>query len=444
MAALMTFSVAGCAPDAPTPPKGVMLPDYEKNTQQIVLGGWNSPNVSDEQFRMIQECGVNMLFVQGAVFAHSCSNTDLVKEALAYCDKYNIDAYVQKGTSITFSTAYDYYDKYFKEYESFRGFLVKDEPRLEQIDELADSVIGYNQRMGEKEYFVNLFPSYAPNMKDYKAYLEKYASSVLDKTSGEKWLSMDHYALTYNTKGEKDLAPNWLSDIEYTAEVGKAHGAKTHFFIQSMPFSFNGTAAGSRDRTPTLADFRLQMYTYLAFGAAGMTHFCYGTPPVNDIEFNESHLALVDREGKKTELYDLAKKVNFELLKFGKAYSSFEWQGVYPVIGSQTLTTRSSDIRNIRSPLDLSDLYEFSEITSTRDTLVGSFIDEESNNGYILVNYGETTKSIVSDVSLKCKTANTVRVYQKGEMQEVAVKDGEVKISLEPGEGVFIIPYVKG
>ena len=96
---------------------------------------------------------------------------------------------------------------------------------------------------------------------------------------------------------------------DYEGRFGKENGFKTNFFMQTMPYG------SDHNVTPSYNDIRMQLYTVMAFGYDGISEFCYQTPPIGK-EFNEKQLAMIDRKGQPTPIYDAAKKANHEIKNF--------------------------------------------------------------------------------------------------------------------------------
>lgn len=70
--------------------------------------------------------------------------------------------------------------------------------------------------------------------------------------------------------------------------------------------------------------------------------------------------------------------------------------------------------------------------------------DELENEGFMIANYSDKATSADIDVILAFNGANRLRVYKQGKVEEITLEDGETTISLDYGEGAFVIPYYKG
>jgi len=340
----------------------------------------------------------------------------------------------------------------FNESNAAVGITV-DEPNMEGISLIANEVNNFNSISNGKNLFVNLFPSMARaimnNPGGYEEYLRYYCDSVLENlTVGEKWLSVDRYPLTYNTKGEKDLDNGWLYDIEAVATVAREYDdVKTNFFIQTMPYGAGGAVSGSRDRVPTYEDIRMQEYTLMAFGFDAISLFCYGTPGIGP-EFSEEQVALIDRSGNRTDIYYAAQRANKEILAFDHVLQQFSWKGVFTNDAGKTTAgkdrTTNSSFSNLVNRMSLEQVSFIDEIYSSEDTLFGYFLDNEDNEAVMVVNYNETTKAKTDDVKITFNSEykyNKCLCYIGGEKKIFDVTDNTLQLALGVGEGVFAIPY---
>ncbi len=446
----------------------INLPDYDskKNEYGIDISGWLIPkNISTSDVDWITDAGINIMHAVAAGDSETLFFPEYNDEAIAklnfFRDK-NIQIYVNTCSRDAVS---------FQKISSFGTHdgvigMSYDEPTKAEIDEIAKHVDYFNQNGNGKNMFVNLFPSFASSVKSdfgkwynttqqkYELYLQYYCDNVLSKlTSGEKWLSADRYLLTYDKNGNKCIDSGWLADVQSVAKVAKNYGAKTNFFIQTMPFgATNGVATGakegSRDRVPTYNDIRLQQYALMAFGYDGISLFCYGSP-IADGEFASSQYGMIDRNGNKTEIYDAVKQANNELLSFDHVLKQFAWQGVFTCDAGKTITGTSSTSNASFKSLDrisLANVSSLSKVSASADTLCGYFKDAAGNDGIMVVNYNETTENLTDTVELTFDSSKyNAAVCYVGGVKKVftGLTDGKLSLSLGAGEGIFVIPYAE-
>lgn len=216
------------------------------------------------------------------------------------------------------------------------------------------------------------------------------------------------------------------------ATLAAENDADFHMFIQSYWDVKGGN--GSRRRINE-EDLSYQVYTCMAFGITGFSYFTYTESFLSD----QMTGGCVTRDDcATTELYGWAKELNAEIKKFDNVYLSFDWQGVYPVVGSENESGFVPAYDRLQSPL--SSLSCASAVTATQDTLVGQFQDENGNDGLIVTNYSDPAVGLNDEVSITFQDANRALVYRNGERTVYVLQDGVLDLTLEAGEGVFVIP----
>lgn len=458
---LSAAAIAACASCAGKPDSSKAgLPDYDAQeaNYRMTITGWGIPaQFSAEQARLVADSGVNVMFFinMGTI---TCDPADPSAEALdviAKLGEAGVGVYVKTATRDGSSLPQI---SNFANNETVLG-MVTDEPTKAEIDAIASRISAFDTAANGKTLYTNLFPSFAEavtgSFENYEGYLEYYCGRVLENLSGEKWLSADRYPLTFNAKGEKTLDTGWLSDVEAVARVARKYeGVKTNFFIQTMPYGAKdgvsaGAVLGSRDRVPTYEDIRLQEYALAAFGYDSISLFCYGTPAVGP-EFTAEQSAMIDREGNKTPIYDAVKRANGEILNIDHVLGQFDWKGVFTNDGGgRTETkdrTRNASFGGLRDRMSVEQIAGLKEVYTSGDTLMGVFRDQEDNLGLMIVNYNETSLCLTDEVELTFDTGygyNGALCYIGGEKTERTVANGKLNLELGPGEGVFVIPYVK-
>ena len=428
------------------------LAKYEKNEDEkgVVIGGWLIPSGLDkDNVSYITDAGIDVLFAAG-----TGTNADGTDSTIHY-DSYTTEAgkvltmLNENGVKVYINSATTGKEKITQfNHDDVLGVFI-DEPNKDGIDTLTNQVDYYNSDANGKTVYVNLLPSYgATGFTTYKDYLKYFCDNFLSKlTTGEKWLSVDRYPLTYDSNGNKCLDSGWLADVQDVVEVAKEYsGIKTNFFIQTMPYGTNGTNEGSRDRVPTLADIRMQEMALMSFGYDGISLFCYGSPSViTNGEFTATQVAMIDRSGNKTDIYEAVKTANAELEKIDHIMLNFEYQSVFTCdAGSSvngTSSTSNASFTNL-TRASVSDIDGISSVSATADTLFGYFKDSSNNIGFTVVNYNDTSKNLTDTVTITFDSSkyDTVIYYEKGIKRTVTLTNGVFTIELGVGEGIFVIP----
>ena len=463
----MVFLSFGCGGDnGSTGATKTDLPDYDSiQADKFIVNGWYTPRVSLESFTLYKEAGFNYIFLQGEYVLNNMGS-DLIKEALGYCDQLGLKAFVTITTNDerTFYSELDALIPQLSVYESFVGFNY-DEPVVYNntlnghlgLYEMSGPITRLHEKYPDVEFLINLNPSTSMSLNwggqntniSYGEYLEALETYIVEPVADpgyRNWISADDYPLFYSpgNKTPYYLKTTWLYNLEALAELKRdsEYDYASNFFIQSM--SFTGS---NRERTPTFEDYRLQMYSLLAFGYDSVSFFCYQTPAVGP-EFDEDSYALVDREGNPTEQYELSKRINGEIAGFSNTYMQFNdnWIGVCPIYGTNNTDEDemyyNNTIDSMEHPLSVSNLSSVSEVKATEDTIIGYMKDQNNNDGFVFVNYNETKLEKTSVVEVKFKNCNKAIVYIDGIKNDKVLDNNTLVLNLGVGQGVFVIPYV--
>ena len=151
-------------------------------------------------------------------------------------------------------------------------------------------------------------------------------------------------------------------------------------------------------------------------------------------------------------------QLNGELLAWDDIFLSFDWKEVMHVTGSDNLAQSASYANPVLSfARDAVDELEYvTEVTATKDTIIGSFEDADGNIGLMVTNFdfpGEVTglddevadapdfSTLGTDVvTLTIPGANTALIVRNGELTEEPVTDGKIELAIEPSGAAFVIP----
>ncbi len=454
---LLTACLSGCGTKKPNKPNGV-LPDYDAkiNELSVSIGGWLVPSIlNDTQLEYMKESGIDTFyFAQAGDPAYYIDINSITQQDATVLEKmqeYGLDAILHVGSKnnerlVNFENA--------SPYGAIKG-VCYDEPDKTQIDEIKSCLDIVNQSTGDKTLFVNLYPSMSYKrlgFVSYKNYLRYFCKQILNNlTVGEKWLSADRYPLTFDKNGNPILDSNWLFELESVATVRKRYpNVKTNFFIQTMPYGgelYPAGVPGSHDRVPTYEDVRMQQYTVLCFGYDRFSCFCYGTPCVYS-EFTEAQVAMIDRDGNRTQTYYEVSRANNEIKAFDHVLKQFSWQGVFTNDGGKTTKgkgiTANKLFKKLQNRLSVRQIDPLKKVYSSQDTLFGYFIDEKQNAGFMIVNCNDTSLKLTNDVTLTFDNAygyTKALCYVGGQKQIVDIKNDMITLKLGVGEGVFVIPY---
>lgn len=293
--------------------------------------------------------------------------------------------------------------------KAFKGYFLQDEPSLSNMSYTYEAVKSF-KKYSSAEPFVNLLPGglkdfYNGKDKRYENYINYYFENIAPLTG---FVSFDDYVLNDN-----GISVTHLVNLNMLAQKCKTGGYDLRTFIRASENSSNG------HRAITCAeDLSFQIYANLAFGATDVSYFTYD--------------GLVDKQTlTATALALYAKKVNREILSFGKEYRSFKWSGVtYYDYGEQNeafaLLGSSGSVRGVSS------------IVSTGDALMGAF-EKGENNAYIVMNYADPMSGGRTQTRIIFENATHAVVYKNGLRAVRKLNNGKLTLDLKAGEGTFII-----
>ena len=418
-------------------------PDFtaQAAANKLRIGAWVSPPpanwnnkgnadfITQERYDEVAESGINVIYG-----LYEIGNKTATKAALQYAKKAGIEYLardyidldpealeLEKGDLHAITKSYD-------GEEALRGFLVTDEPSKENFARLARLKELYDQDYPGKEFYVNLFPTYATTAQLGASTYEEYIDSYI-KTVKPSFLSYDHYSMLEDGYGNKKLTEDVLYNLEVVANKCKEAGIPMYTFIQAMDY-------GGGTRTPNEAEVRHQVMTELAYGSRSIQYFCYWTP----LEFTVGSPSMITKDGERTALYDAVKNVNGDLLNLDEAYLDFSWQGVMTLKGSETRDVVKQYELLSQS---LSEIEAISDISCTQNTLIGSFKNAEGRDGFIITNFSDPSLLAKDEVSVTFKGANAALVYHGKQKSVVELNSSRFEMTLDEGDGIFVIPFKK-
>ncbi len=294
-------------------------------------------------------------------------------------------------------------DKFTENGDSVWGYAIQDEPSAEDFPAIAQKMQTLGQTRPGKLGFVNLFPTYADSSQlgcdNYGDYLQTYMDVVQPEV-----LCVDHYPFLSPDGDTKQMLCENLRLL-------RAASIKAH-----IPFwtFFNAMAYGSHSR-PSEGQLNWQMYVALAYGAKGLNYFCYCTP--DGAEFVNS-VALIDRQGKPSSQYFLAKNINPRIFRIGERLLNCESRRVY-----------RSENRPDNSAVQLA---------KGTDLLVGEFIDTKRQRLALIVNFDDL-KAKSATLKFDCPRDKILELNQNSGALERLAENTETQF--QPGEGkLFILP----
>ena len=153
---------------------------------------------------------------------------------------------------------------------------------------------------------------------DYRSYVASFIEIVEPEL-----LSYDHYPLREGATAYD----GWFSDLSIVRE--EARKAKIPFLVFIQSEGIKGYL-----RVPNRAEILWQVNTALAYGTEGIGWFCYWTPAPDQVEgageavVEKHYNAMIDINGKRTEVYDHVRAANLYVKKAGAGLLGWDNAGV--------------------------------------------------------------------------------------------------------------------
>lgn len=306
----------------------------------------------------------------------------------------------------------------YKNHAATSGYYIIDEPKANKLDWAAETYKRVLALDPEKVPHVNLFPNYATgalaNLDYEKDYVEKWIEKVGPQNL--KYLAFDNYPFMADGSFR---GVEYYSNLDIIRRIGLKYGIRTSSYLQSI---------GVKEiyRRPTENELRFSAYSNLAYGIKKPVWFTYWTPVGASESFTD---AIVDTEGKKTDLYAPFQKLNAELKQLGSVLIKLDATKVYH---SGTQLPEKTE----RVPTN----FAFQPVDATIDLLITDFIDPSTKKKYVMV----VNKSLTASKEIVFKLTATVGVVQeisKDNGKEVAVNQQNKIITqnFQAGEGKLFL-----
>ena len=456
---------------------GVRFTAYSGPT---VAGTRGNPNtLTDENMKKLSEAGFNKILAlhEGATSASGSDTFELIinrskqaeKDALIalnLAEKYDIKYCVRdwsfyglvknytSGFSPNILTDEDYervITKMFDENNqyihspAYGGNFAHDEPTYDELERIASQVRIYNRVMKERgiegvEAGVNLYPCTVSEAHlsgkesvTYEDYIDRCLELISSQTG---YISYDFYPFMKNFYDGSYIRNTYLYNLEMVArkikeQREKGNDIELRTFLQAV-----GNWTGMRDIV-SIGDFRLQIYSEMAFGSKEFIYYEYAN---NIGEDTGTGYALFDTmKDKYNWTFDLASKVNNEVHAFEDAYLAYNWDGV--------MYKNADEIEENQAFEMISD-YAFKSHPRVnikkceQDCFIGTFKHKENNDdAFMLVNYTDPYHQLSNEVTMHFNDAKALLMYRFGQKMIVNLPlNGNYTFKLTPGEGRFIIP----
>jgi hypothetical protein len=290
---------------------------------EFIIMAYSGPPLEEtnlQRYREIADAGIEILVPGNGIFnsGQNLKAMDLAQKVgirIIPVDMRVFELGFVQDVSIDTAKVHDVVNDY-KNHPALAGYVIMDEPGAGVFHALKEITGLFRKADPLHEPVINLLPSYASPVQlgseDYRGYITSFMAAVKPGL-----LSYDNYALR---EGVTWYDP-WYADLSVVREETRKAGIPYIVFILSEGIR-NGL------RVPNRAEILWQINTSLAYGAHGVGWFCYWTPesdqgfqqeegmppPLIEAHYN----AMIDINGKRTEVYDFVREANYYLKKAGK------------------------------------------------------------------------------------------------------------------------------
>ena len=444
---------------------GIRFTAYSGPTYaHLASGNTNINTVTDEHVQKVADAGFNRILalyeggggVGGAdVWAVIKNRARRANEdamnMLSLCSKYGLDYYVrdwsfygllanypgQVTTETEYKKAIDIIfddDCEYIHHPNYVGSFGTDEPFYDDLEKVEWQVRLYKEALARKgvkgEPLINLLPMHVSSTtlgSTYSQYIDKYFELIAPQIG---YVSYDFYPLKSNFFVGGYVRNDYLANLLLVAKKCKENNIELRTFMQSI-----GNWTGMR-QMESIADFRFQIYTNLAFGSKEITYYEYANP--YSLESGDFGLLNL-QDGSYNWTYEAAKKANWEAHGMEDAYLQYNWDGVMYKNGDEnepnvTFTYLDNEVLESHPRVDIKKV--------SADTLLTTFKHKETkDDAFMLVNEQNPLDQKNDEVTLHFKDAKGLLMYRLGQKVIVDLpENGNYTFKLYPGEGRFIIP----
>ena len=288
-----------------------------KKLAQYPIGAWvpyYEHNLNAEYFTQMKDCGINF------IPTNNCK-----KEELDLISNSGIKLMVNDDR-VTYANITEIVNvkNYLSEYvnrDDVLSVFVWDEPSPTMMDVCAVINKQINKNYDGVFGYINLHPNYSDQelQRDGLTYAE-YLQYFVD-TCKPKVISYDHYPFYEDKIGHKCMFEN-LDEIR---KCCNNNGLEFMTFIQSAEYF--------KHVLPTEEMLRYQVATSIAYGAKGILYFTYAQV-IHDKNSENFGVAVLDKDGNKTRVYESIKQINREVQENGNLLMQLKHEGVV-FIGSE-------------------------------------------------------------------------------------------------------------
>ncbi|MCL5019721.1 MAG: beta-galactosidase [Patescibacteria group bacterium] len=296
----------------------------------------------------------------------------------------------------------------FKDQPALFGYHVRDEPSSKIFENMGAIRKAILARDPNHLVYGNLYPiGVQPRRLGDSTYAEHVEHFM--QIFQPKMLSYDHYPF-----GNRGFKPRYYENMEVIREMALKY--KVPFWAFTMSCAIDPAYPEPKETW-----IRLQVFTDLAYGAKGIQYFTYGLPHSDGEKFT---IAIVDDNGVKTYIYDIAKKINAEIHALAPVLKKLQSIAVY---NTEPLPQGTRGI-----PSDF-----IIKKAEGNPAVIGYFTDPSKNQKYVMLTSRDFEKQGGLKLSLSSNVKGLIEISKTNGKELPAIKpeSGALTVNLNPGDG---------
>lgn len=391
---------------------------------------WESSNCNLCMTRGYQ-AGLKKIIVSDQRLKDLCEEENLVGENGKFRTEQDLVEYL------------DYCTKPYREKEGFYGLQLLDEPHRKTFTSYGLVVRNLKKVVPNAYFQNNLYTivelkTLSPTQTDQFLAYDEYLNTFLDEVQ-TPYLCFDDYPF----RVRYIIGGNTLRANQMVAEVCKKRGIEMQSVVQSHCWLTKGRMVVRRVTEP---DMRWQMNMMMGLGVREFGFFTYFTRHAVRLEGGISTCgvdgtALINRDGSRTKLYYVAKKIIKEMQAFAPVILSHEYDNNYLFFGegqsAQDFEWTAKAIVNTDCPIGVKPDKGITFVTKMNGQDGKSVLYMVENLGNIKDEFDGAKPQRVK-IDLGCLDGVEVNVYRRGKKIEKKMVNGKFTQVLRVGDAIFI------
>ncbi len=303
----------------------VKVYDKEYDNILITVPVWGNENViTEEQFRMLRDADVNGVVAVGHDMQQYLTDRMLETAKTIWDDDRDwnlgvfIHSYTQGITPASSEREIREYAEYYRNTPALMGYHIEDEPFNAIPYAEIERILRQNDPSSIAD--INFLPGQAyKNYNEYYGKLSDYAKLVGEYRS---YLSFDNYPFGVQPGSVDEYA--LFGNFEAVRRAGLDNNTPTAFYLQAVGSDHFGY------RRPDEGVLRYHIASAMAYGFKWIKYYSWYVPGASGTNEGSMYFdAVMDHDGEKTELYDVAAKLNKEVHNVGETLAPLDAIEVY-------------------------------------------------------------------------------------------------------------------